>query len=195
VGTTRSEAGSSSLERVAYTIPEFCFRNNISRPTYHRLRSEGRGPVEMRAERNPHHRRGRARLAASHAGAEGGLQDQGRRAFREGRQRRGQEQRARQQEAASAPRAIMPGTVVFACGCGTRHDAVMNGSRRGSRRTDAVRVVQPHVWLSGACRGRVAGILSHHRGKFGGTVAGGLHCSLNACDTLAGALTTRRGEG
>lgn len=48
MGTTRSEAGSSSLERVAYTIPEFCFRNNISRPTYHRLRSEGRGPVEMR---------------------------------------------------------------------------------------------------------------------------------------------------
>ena len=36
------------LERVAYTIPEFCFRNNISRPTYHRLRAEGRGPVEMR---------------------------------------------------------------------------------------------------------------------------------------------------
>jgi hypothetical protein len=46
VGTTRSEACSSA--RVAYTIPEFCFRNNISRPTYHRLRSEGRGPVEMR---------------------------------------------------------------------------------------------------------------------------------------------------
>jgi hypothetical protein len=40
--------GSSSLERAAYTIPEFCFRNNISRPTYHRLRAEGRGPVEMR---------------------------------------------------------------------------------------------------------------------------------------------------
>jgi hypothetical protein len=48
VGTTRSEAGSSALERAAYTIPEFCFRNNISRPTYHRLRSEGRGPLEMR---------------------------------------------------------------------------------------------------------------------------------------------------
>ena len=31
-----------------YTIPEFCFRNIICRPTYHRLRSEGRGPVEMR---------------------------------------------------------------------------------------------------------------------------------------------------
>jgi hypothetical protein len=36
------------VERVAYTIPEFCFRNNISRPTYHRLRAEGRGPAEMR---------------------------------------------------------------------------------------------------------------------------------------------------
>jgi hypothetical protein len=47
VGSTRSEA-SSSLERVAFSIPEFCFRNHISRPTYHRLRSEGRGPVEMR---------------------------------------------------------------------------------------------------------------------------------------------------
>ena len=48
MGTTRSEAGSSALERVAFTISEFCFRNGISRPTYHRLRSEGRGPVEMR---------------------------------------------------------------------------------------------------------------------------------------------------
>lgn len=32
----------------AHTINEFCFRNGISRPTYHRLRSQGRGPVEMR---------------------------------------------------------------------------------------------------------------------------------------------------
>jgi hypothetical protein len=48
VGTTKSEANSFSLERVAFTIPEFCFRNKISRPTYHRLRAEGRGPVEMR---------------------------------------------------------------------------------------------------------------------------------------------------
>jgi hypothetical protein len=45
---TKSEVGSSSLERAAYSIPEFCFRNNISRPTYHRLRSQGRGPKEMR---------------------------------------------------------------------------------------------------------------------------------------------------
>jgi len=45
-GLARSDL--PSLERVAYTVPEFCFRNNISRPTYHRLRAEGRGPVEMR---------------------------------------------------------------------------------------------------------------------------------------------------
>ena len=43
----RSEAG-PSLERIAYTIVEFCLRNSISRPTYHRLRSQGLGPTEMR---------------------------------------------------------------------------------------------------------------------------------------------------
>src|SRR5215831_18291547 len=53
VGTTNKFEGLvrsdlPPLERVAYTVPEFCFRNNISRPTYHRLRAEGRGPVEMR---------------------------------------------------------------------------------------------------------------------------------------------------
>jgi hypothetical protein len=48
VGNTRSAADTSSLGRSAYTIPEFCFRNHISRPTYHRLRTEGRGPVELR---------------------------------------------------------------------------------------------------------------------------------------------------
>src|SRR5262249_15791549 len=52
VGTTRFEAERSTPrsppERVAYTIPELWFRNGISRPTYHRLRAEGRGPVEMR---------------------------------------------------------------------------------------------------------------------------------------------------
>jgi len=36
------------LERAAYTVAEFCFRNNIGRLTYHRLRAEGRGPKEMR---------------------------------------------------------------------------------------------------------------------------------------------------
>src|SRR6516162_1644278 len=53
VGTTNKFEGLARsdlppLKRVAYTVPEFCFRNNISRPTYHRLRAEGRGPVEMR---------------------------------------------------------------------------------------------------------------------------------------------------
>ena len=45
MGNSKSD---SSLQRAAYSIPEFCFRNNISRVTYHRLRAEGRGPVEMR---------------------------------------------------------------------------------------------------------------------------------------------------
>ena len=44
----RALSGSHSFERVAYTVPEFCFRNGISRPTYHRLRAQGRGPKEMR---------------------------------------------------------------------------------------------------------------------------------------------------
>ena len=44
----RSEAPSSVPERVAFPISEFCFRNGISRVAYHRLRTEGRGPVEMR---------------------------------------------------------------------------------------------------------------------------------------------------
>ena len=35
-------------ERLAFSIPEFCLRNGISRPTYRRLRLEGRGPAEMR---------------------------------------------------------------------------------------------------------------------------------------------------
>jgi hypothetical protein len=48
VGSHKLEAGSSPLVRMAFSIPVFCFRNNISRPTYHRLRAEGRGPVEMR---------------------------------------------------------------------------------------------------------------------------------------------------
>jgi hypothetical protein len=38
----------SSLERTAFTVAEFCSRNCLSRPTYHRLRAQGRGPVEMR---------------------------------------------------------------------------------------------------------------------------------------------------
>jgi len=38
----------SALERAAYSVQEFCLRNHISRPAYHRLRAEGRGPAEMR---------------------------------------------------------------------------------------------------------------------------------------------------
>ena len=48
MGATKSEPGSSALERASYTIPEICFRNHISRPKYHRMRAEGRGPVETR---------------------------------------------------------------------------------------------------------------------------------------------------
>src|SRR5262249_10954827 len=48
VGNTKSVPSSSALERASYTIPEICFRNHISRPKYHRLRAEGRGPAETR---------------------------------------------------------------------------------------------------------------------------------------------------
>ena len=51
MGTTRKSqppVPSSALERVAFSIPEICFRNDISRTAYHRLRAEGRGPREMR---------------------------------------------------------------------------------------------------------------------------------------------------
>ena len=51
MGTTKvlqQSTPSSALERAAYTLAEFCFRNHISRPAYHRLRAEGRGPAEMR---------------------------------------------------------------------------------------------------------------------------------------------------
>jgi hypothetical protein len=47
VNTTRPKAN-PSLERVAFTVPEICFRNGISRQKYNSLRSEGRGPAEMR---------------------------------------------------------------------------------------------------------------------------------------------------
>ena len=46
MGATKSKT--SAVTRIAFSIPEFCFRNSISRPTYHRLRSQGRGPLEMR---------------------------------------------------------------------------------------------------------------------------------------------------
>jgi hypothetical protein len=54
VNTTKFEMegttprGSSSLERIAFSVPEFCFRNGISRSAYNQLRVKGRGPIEMR---------------------------------------------------------------------------------------------------------------------------------------------------
>jgi hypothetical protein len=56
VGNNQSKSGSSAplqgdsspLQKVAFSVPVFCFRNDISRPKYNRLRAEGRGPVEMR---------------------------------------------------------------------------------------------------------------------------------------------------
>lgn len=36
------------LERVAFSIQEFCWRNDISPPTYHKLKNAGLGPDEMR---------------------------------------------------------------------------------------------------------------------------------------------------
>jgi predicted DNA-binding transcriptional regulator AlpA len=48
VSTRETPVPSSAVDRVAFTVPEFCFRNSISRPTYHRLRAQGRGPKEMR---------------------------------------------------------------------------------------------------------------------------------------------------
>jgi hypothetical protein len=50
MGATKPEAddASSSLQKAAWTVPEFCFRNSISRSGYQRLRAEGRGPAEMR---------------------------------------------------------------------------------------------------------------------------------------------------
>ena len=51
MGTTKKPqwpVPSNALERIAFSIPEICFRNDISRTAYHRLRSEGRGPRETR---------------------------------------------------------------------------------------------------------------------------------------------------
>ena len=46
MGATKSD--SSSLERSAFSVPEFCVRNSISLSAYRRLRSQGLTPVEMR---------------------------------------------------------------------------------------------------------------------------------------------------
>jgi hypothetical protein len=49
VGGSRSPSEKQgAAEQLAYSIPQFCVRNHISRPTYHRLRIEGRAPKEMR---------------------------------------------------------------------------------------------------------------------------------------------------
>src|SRR3954454_9235229 len=40
------------MERVAFSVPQFCFRNNISYPTYRRLRAQERAPAEMRVGLN-----------------------------------------------------------------------------------------------------------------------------------------------
>jgi len=98
VGTTNKFEGLARsdlppLERVAYTVPEFCFRNNISRPTYHRLRAEGRGPVEMRLGLN-----------AIRISADAERDWQNRRTRPEGRGRCSQEQQARQQTARTEAR-------------------------------------------------------------------------------------------
>jgi hypothetical protein len=39
---------SAAHERASFSVAEFCYRNDISRPTYQRLRTQGRGPAEMR---------------------------------------------------------------------------------------------------------------------------------------------------
>jgi hypothetical protein len=36
-----------SVEKTAFSIDEFCFRNNISRGTYYNLKKEGRAPRVM----------------------------------------------------------------------------------------------------------------------------------------------------
>src|ERR1039458_554353 len=41
-------APARSLERVAFSIPEFCTRNNFGTGTYHKMKRLGLGPDEMR---------------------------------------------------------------------------------------------------------------------------------------------------
>ena len=48
MGATKPEVVMPPLEHAAFSIAEFCSRNHISRPRYHRMRSQGRGPKEMR---------------------------------------------------------------------------------------------------------------------------------------------------
>ena len=51
MGTTKSKA-SPSPEQIAFSVPQFCARNFISRPTFERLRRLGLGPREMRPTLN-----------------------------------------------------------------------------------------------------------------------------------------------
>jgi predicted DNA-binding transcriptional regulator AlpA len=44
--------GAFPPERSAFTISEFCARNGLSKPTFYRMRADGRGPVEMRISMN-----------------------------------------------------------------------------------------------------------------------------------------------
>jgi hypothetical protein len=46
--TTQPEADASPPERMAFSIEQFCARNGIGVSTYHKLKRQGRGPVEMR---------------------------------------------------------------------------------------------------------------------------------------------------
>jgi hypothetical protein len=48
---TKSET-SPSPDQVAFSVPQFCARNFISRPTFERLRRLGLGPKEMRPTLN-----------------------------------------------------------------------------------------------------------------------------------------------
>ena len=111
MGTTRSEAPASVPERVAFPISEFCFRNRISRATYHRLRTEGRGPVEMRIGLNliritvEAERDWQRAMQVPRADLEPGC-----RACCEGRQCRGQKLQPHQQKAGSAPRSAATST-------------------------------------------------------------------------------------
>jgi hypothetical protein len=38
----------AAVERVAFPVPVFCGRNNLSEPSYYKMRAQGLGPKEMR---------------------------------------------------------------------------------------------------------------------------------------------------
>lgn len=45
---TNTTGPSGKPERVSFSIADFCYRNDISLSTYHRLKRSGLGPKEMR---------------------------------------------------------------------------------------------------------------------------------------------------